>query len=414
MDTLSEIANRHTVHLNKMYSGVANQYEPYLQDIATVIRAQLVRNDLNVLNRAKLERFLKTLNKDLLIIQGKYTNDILIPSTLDLAVSEAKFEVKSLEQVVKHDFNVPTEAQLRATININPLNITGSYKGQLLEPFIKEISTKSIETVSNWVRVGYYSGQTTNQIVRNIVGTKKLNYTDGQLYTVNRNIESMVRTSLSHVSAQARKEVATNNSDIIQGFKILVTFDSRTSPICQAHGSTPAKIYDFDKDPLPPYHINCRSSYELALTEEFSFLDKGAKKSARDSNGKVIEINANKSYYSWLKDQPPAYQDSVIGSTRGKLLRSGGLTVKRFSELQLNKFNKPRKTIFRNGKPLTQLEQMQEDQPLAFKKSGIPTKIKEKTTTIDFGYDGQFNSCKYFTAIQLSFAHRSIICRKIN
>jgi hypothetical protein len=368
MDTLSEIANRHTVHLNKMYSGVANQYEPYLQDIATVIRAQLVRNDLNVLNRAKLERFLKTLNKDLLIIQGKYTDDILIPSTLDLAVSEAKFEVKSLEQVVKHDFNVPTEAQLRATININPLNITGSYKGQLLEPFIKEISTKSIETVSNWVRVGYYSGQTTNQIVRNIIGTKKLNYTDGQLYTVNRNIESMVRTSLSHVSAQARKEVATNNSDIIQGFKILVTFDSRTSPICQAHGSTPAKIYDFDKDPLPPYHINCRSSYELTLIEEFSFLDKGAKKSARDSNGKVIEINANKSYYSWLKDQPPAYQDSVIGSTRGKLLRNGGLTVKRFSELQLNKFNKPRKTIFRNGKELTPLEQMQEIEPLAFKK----------------------------------------------
>jgi len=111
MDTLSEIANRHTVHLNKMYSGVANQYEPYLQDIATVIRAQLVRSDLNALNRAKLEKFLKTLNKDLLIIQGKYTDDILIPSTLDLAVSEAKFEVKSLEQVVKHDFNVPTEAQ---------------------------------------------------------------------------------------------------------------------------------------------------------------------------------------------------------------------------------------------------------------------------------------------------------------
>jgi hypothetical protein len=53
-------------------------------------------------------------------------------------------------------------------------------------------------------------------------------------------------------------------------------------------------------------------------------------------------------------------QDSIIGPTRGKLLRKGGLSSQRFAELQLSK----------NYKPLT-LDEMKKLEPVAFEKAGI-------------------------------------------
>ena len=41
--------------------------------------------------------------------------------------------------------------------------------------------------------------------------------------------------------------------------------------------------------------------------------DKGATRFARDDEGNPISVPAKQTYYDWLKDQPPAFQDSVIG-----------------------------------------------------------------------------------------------------
>ena len=43
---------------------------------------------------------------------------------------------------------------------------------------------------------------------------------------------------------------------------------------------------------------------------------------------------ASQTYYEWLKTQPAEF-DIAIGTTRAKLLRSGGLSAERFAELQL-------------------------------------------------------------------------------
>lgn len=106
---------------------------------------------------------------------------------------------------------------------------------------------------------------------------------------------------------------------------------------------------------------NCRSSTVAVLDDRFSFLEEGGTQRARDlETGKVYSVPANQTYYSWLKTQPAEFQDNVIGPTRGKLLRNGGLTAQRFQELQLG----------RNFKPLT-IEEMKKLEPLAFQKANI-------------------------------------------
>ena len=71
-------------------------------------------------------------------------------------------------------------------------------------------------------------------------------------------------------------------------------------------------------------------------------------------------VPADMTYFEWLKTQPADFQDAAIGPKRGELLRNGGISAERFSELNLN----------RNFEPRT-LKEMRKLEPLAFKRAGI-------------------------------------------
>jgi len=119
------------------------------------------------------------------------------------------------------------------------------------------------------------------------------------------------------------------------------------------------KTFEIDKGPRPPIHINCRSSIVAVLDDKFKSLRAGATRSARGPDG-VESISAKDSYYGWLKQQPKGFQESAIGPVRAKLMNEGGLSAKKFGELNLsNQF-----------KPLT-LAEMKKLEPTAFEKAGI-------------------------------------------
>ena len=106
---------------------------------------------------------------------------------------------------------------------------------------------------------------------------------------------------------------------------------------------------------------NCRTTTAAALDRSFDFLSRGETRAARDpETGKIEKVPAKQTYYAWLKNQPKAFQESVLGVKRTKLLRDGGLSAQRFAELQLDK----------RFKPLT-LKEMRELDPVAFEKAGL-------------------------------------------
>lgn len=353
-ELLTEITTRHQVYLEKYKTGVYNQYPPFLKRIAKLIRIELAGNDITEFKRARLEKLIKSINQDIKLIQGEYL-ETLSQSSLELARYEASFESKSLEEVVNYDFVIPTDNQLRSSVLTNPLTAKGA-NGQLLMPFLTDLSSNAVNNVTNAIRAGAYEGLTTQQIIKNIIGTKSKGYTDGDLAKLNQSVEAATRTGLQHVSVQAREETWKRNKDIIKEVQWTSTLDSRTSTICR---SLDNQRFPVDSGPRPPAHIRCRSTVVAVLDDRFKMLDNDATRSARDADGKAIKVDANTSYYDWLKRQPAEFQDSVIGKTRGQLLRNGGLSSQRFSELQLGK----------NFDPLT-LDEMQKLEPLAFDKIG--------------------------------------------
>jgi hypothetical protein len=85
----------------------------------------------------------------------------------------------------------------------------------------------------------------------------------------------------------------------------------------------------------------------------------GTTRASLGANG-AGQVSASLDYYHWLQQQPATFQDVAIGPMRAKLLQEGGLSVQRFSELQLD----------RNFVPLN-LAQMKVLEPLAFERAGL-------------------------------------------
>jgi hypothetical protein len=139
------------------------------------------------------------------------------------------------------------------------------------------------------------------------------------------------------------------NPDIIEEVDWVSTLDNNTTTQCR---SLDGRWFKLGVGPKPPLHINCCSTV-IAVTRFSVLFSKGTTRSSVGPDGGG-QVSAGLTYYDWLK-QPISFQDQAIGPVRAKLLCEGGLTVERFSELQLD----------HNFSPLT-LVQMRALEPLAF------------------------------------------------
>ncbi|MEM1189934.1 MAG: minor capsid protein [Pseudomonadota bacterium] len=279
----------------------------------------------------------------------------------DLAEYESEFEARNLSNVGWESV-IPAPRQVRAAVFTQPLLVKGADGGKLLTAFVKDFSDGEVAKLSNAVRQAAYEGLTVRELRQRIRGTRSRNYQDGLLAVTARNADAIARTSVQHVSAVARQETWKANSDVVIGYRWLSTLDGKTSTLCR---SLDGQVFKFDQGPVPPAHIRCRSTTLAELAERFADLDAGGTRAARSTTtGKTVDVPQGETFYSWLKQQSPEFQDEVIGPFRGRLLREGGLSAQRFAQLQLD----------RNFRPLTLVE-MRKLEPLAFQRAFGERKI---------------------------------------
>ena len=353
-DLLVQIASRHAVHLEGAKTRYVDAFEEFLEAMRLDIEAQIKGvNDPESFRGVRLNRLLQAVSDTLDAGFGDY-EAVWLEQIRELGVYEADFEARALGQVVRADFNIPTPSQIYTAAFARPLSVAGVDEGSLLEAFFKSWTEKSKSRVEGAIRLGFAQGQTTDEIVRRIRGTRRGKYRDGIVHAVRKEVTLMVRTSLQHVAASARMTLWEQNADIVEEVEFLAVLDGRTSTLCR---SLSGRRFPVGKGPIPPLHIACRSTMVPVLNDGLDFLDGIGRQFSRGENG-VERVDPGMTYYDWLKTQSPAFQDNVIGPTRGKLLRDGGITSKRFSELQLDK----------NFRPIS-LDQMRELEPLAFERA---------------------------------------------
>lgn len=349
-----DLATRQQVYLERLKSGFVRNWRGAESDLRERIRAVLVAiegDNLQDLTRKELQKVLIQLREAHLTVSATIMSEFLNDDLPALAEFAAGLEVAGLEYLTGRKFAAPTAKLAFQAARLNPIQATGQLLGDMIADWPKADALR----VSNVVRSGWAQGKTVSQMVREVIGTKGEGYKNGILNASRRHASTVIHTATQHVANASRQDVWERNGDIVSGYIWVSTLDRRTTQQCK---SLDGREFEAGKGPMPPIHPNCRSTTVAKLGPEWDFLDEGATRASSGPNAGYVD--ANESYYSWLKRQPSDFQEIALGPTRAKLFRNGGLTADRFAELNLG----------RNFEPLT-LAEMRKIEPGAFSKAGL-------------------------------------------
>ncbi|WP_170118876.1 minor capsid protein [Dyadobacter jiangsuensis] len=237
----------------------------------------------------------------------------------DFAVHEADFQQRLIEEVSKSAVAVslekPSLTQLKAVVTSRP------FEGNLLKHWFSSLNAAERKRLNDAVKIGISEGETTDEIIRRVIGTRSLNYRDGVLEIGRRQAASLINTAIASTATHASEELYAANEDIIKGVQWVSTLDSRTSAPCRANDG---KIFPIGEGPRPPIHFNCRSKTVPFLGET----------SIKGTRASVFgPVPSDMTYGAWLKKQSISVQNEVLGVKAAKLFRNG-LPIERFVDKQ--------------------------------------------------------------------------------
>ncbi len=313
----------------------ARTIRPFMLEIAEYIDRRLLEEGDTIRNMTRLKAVNKDIKSKMNLLLTEWQEDVFDPTLGEAIQLELEFQHTIHAQV---DMTLPAPAQVVAAAENVPLII--AYQGGSVDfgVFTKQWKPNEIKRVQGVINTGFAIGRSTADIVRQVVGTKSAKYSNGIVNSSRHNVETMVRTSLNHLSSQSKAVFGKENDDIIIGEKWSSTLDSATSSICRDNDGNIVLYVDNPKPQRPPAHPNCRSAFVFVYAPEFDFLDKGA---TRASNmDKAGQVSNKVKYYDLLKKQPAYFQDEALGKTKGRIFRNAGLTPSEFKEAVTDRFGK--------------------------------------------------------------------------
>ena len=198
--------------------------------------------------------------------------------------------------------------------------------GQTVEKAFRGIATSSQQKLSLAIRSGVFSGETTQQIARRLVGrldfnqpgsVKQIAAAGGEVTKLaNHQLQTIVRTSINQAQNQASQAVYAANSKVAPKYEYVATLDSRTSSICQR---LDGQKFSYNKGPTPPQHFNCRSTTVPVvdfngLQKKYPSLEKPPKTALDTRPSLTGRVPQGTSYGDWLLNQDRELQIKTLGS----------------------------------------------------------------------------------------------------
>lgn len=355
---------RHQILLLRMSGAIRARIQGLLDateaDIREKIMARLANAGGGLTSPAEVRRLdaLLSVIRTIRLKAWSQIDEAWVEEVLAVAQAEPEFMSGIVKTVVPVQLTLalPAPELLSAIVTSNP------FEGRTLKQWAQSLAAEDLRRIENSIRVGMVQGESTNEIARRVVGTARLRGVDGVTEITRRGAEAITRTAVNHVSNQARQAFLHANSDLFDEEQYVATLDSRTTPVCRANDG---KRFPVGKGPIPPLHFRCRSLRvavllgdvlgnrpakpvtERMLLREWSqqngitapssraglpygtktAYDQFARRRIRELTG---QVPGKTTYQQWLTRQSAAFQDEVLGPTRARLFRKGGLTLDRF------------------------------------------------------------------------------------
>jgi len=325
---------RHSHFLQRLSATEANKIVRFLErevypDLVERIRFSVERARTSGTKNMRSTKRLREVQKeiDAMIQAGHRTAYQRTRSVLrDATIVEARFAHKMLVDVVgKLDISLtmPSHPLLRAIVDDSVI------RGEFLKDDFAAMTARTRRNVRSAINIGLTEGEGIDQITRRLRGSS-IN-PGGVLASTGTDARRIVRTSVNHITTQARELTYGENEELVKGVRWVSTLDTKTSHVCIALDGS---IHGVNDGPRPPAHANCRSTTTPILKswKELGINLKEAPRGTRASmNG---QVPAATTYPEWLKRQPTAIQNEVLGPRLAKEWRAGRVPVSKFIDNQ--------------------------------------------------------------------------------
>lgn len=325
---------QYSTHVVRRLIGLLNRVDA---DLAAALARALDRLPAVSFTVERLESLLVSVRR--MNLQAYVTvNKSLTAELAEFAAVEANYQMDLLRSVIPRQIQYRFRVGRISIEQVRAASMSRPFQGRLLRDWTKKLGADRMDVIRNAVRLGYVEGETTSQIVRRIRGTRENLYADGAIQRSRRDLEAVVRTAVNHTAAAARDYAQKANADIIAAVVWTSTLDSRTTEKCIVRDG---KRYSVDgHKPIGhriPWlggpgkiHWNCRS---VAVPVLKSWRQLGIDESKLPASTRASmdgQVPADTTFADWIKRQSAYRQDQVLGPTRGRLMRDGGMKVPDF------------------------------------------------------------------------------------
>lgn len=289
-------------------------------------------------------------------------NKLVRQELVGLARGEAVFIGNVITQSLPVVFvpALPSGRELRGIVFARP------FQNRILRDWLSTFQVNDRRRMMDEIRQGLVFSETPVQISRRIFGTRAQGGADGTREITRRGALTLAQTATSAISNATRQETYLRNRRVIPREHYVATLDSRTTPICR---SLDGDVFPVGEGPIPPLHMNCRSiraplidgrklgSRPSVPVTEAQLRGLRGPARRREVAKLVGRVPADETYQVWLGRQSAAFQDEVLGPTRGALFRRGGIDLKGF--------------VDNSGQELS-LRALYDTDPAAFQRANIP------------------------------------------
>ena len=314
---------RHHILVQRYAKGRESEASQYMGRLIDDVITRVKRDNITEISKARMGAFLLDMGSYVREVNSDYSNE-LMGKLVDFANNEAEVIQAIVSNATDAAVALPTPNQLQTAIFTNIMDLEPS-KGYTVSSILAEFGDNKALQIEQYIRDGFALGDTTEQIAKRIASNTEM---------LKSQARALARTVTNHTATQSRNTTMKENADILDGYEWVATLDGRTSVIC---GSRDGIIYSMDdSNPKPPAHFNCRSTITYVVKPEFNL--GGDVDIGRPSKGAtgVKSVKQTTKYASWLKRQPVAFQNEILGHARGKLFRRGKVKLENFVDKKGN------------------------------------------------------------------------------
>jgi SPP1 gp7 family putative phage head morphogenesis protein len=329
-EQLVDLFNERAIDLLRLEAGTRNKILTFLDDLETELVAQIAKADIgDAKGRKRLGALLK-----------------LVQETIRATYRDASvLMAQELREIIDQEYGW-TAGAFNQSVGVQ--FIDGAITRKALENLVSDVLIQGAASKDWWsrqatglsdrfadeMRKGVAIGETNDQLVARVRGT---NTQRGIMDISKSSAERLVRASVQAAANTGREAMYADNNDIIKALQWSATLDTRTSIWCltrDGHTYSPDEEHKpLDSGPKwlegpGKLHWGCRSTSVPVLKtwREIGIDMNEIPETTRASMDG--QVPAAMDFETWLKKQPTARQDTVLGAGKAELWRSGKITFR--------------------------------------------------------------------------------------